>query len=92
MIENQKNQRGGRREGAGRKPGSSNRPRLSSQLSLKEKELLVTTALARALQGNDLLLKFMLEQIYGKAPQNVEADVRGELLLTISKEIADKNE
>lgn len=65
---------GGARPGAGRKPGVSNRPQLREQLSQEQIDGLVTKAIEKAEAGDSLLLKFMLEQIFGKAPQPLTGD------------------
>jgi hypothetical protein len=65
---------GGARPGAGRKPGVSSRPQLRDQLTDKQIEALVQKGIDKANDGDSILLKFMLEQIFGKAPQPLTGD------------------
>jgi hypothetical protein len=60
----------GARPGAGRKPEVTNRPQLRDQLTKEQNENLV----AKADVGDSLLLKFMLKQIFGKAPRPLTGD------------------
>jgi hypothetical protein len=66
--------KGGARPGAGRPAGSSTLPRLRDQLTSEQIDTLVKTAVEKAEAGDSLLLKFMFEQIYGKAPQPLTGD------------------
>ena len=69
--------KGGARPGAGRKPGVTNRPQLRDQLTPEQIEKLVAKAVEKAEAGDSLLIKFMLEQIFGKAPQPLTGDGGG---------------
>jgi hypothetical protein len=73
--------KGGARPGAGRPAGSSTLPRLRDQLTPAQIDSLVKTAVEKAEAGDSLLLKFMLEQIYGKAPQPLTGDKDNPLYL-----------
>lgn len=74
MNTNQENQAwGGKREGAGRPKGSGNKPRISDYITLDEVKALVETA-KRTAGDKPELLKFLLEQIFGKARQNIGLD------------------
>lgn len=64
--------KGGKREGAGRKVGSVKKPRIADYLTEKEIEQIIQTAKEKALEGDPTVLKLILEQIFGKAPQSVE--------------------
>ena len=61
--------KGGARPGAGRKPGVSNRPQLRDMLSQAQIDALVAKGIEKADNGDSIMLKFMLEQVFGKAPQ-----------------------
>lgn len=74
----------------GRPKGSCIKPKLSDDLTDDEKKAILVKSLEVAFKGDTKMLQFFLEQIYGKAPQSLEADVQGNLLLTIAKEVADK--
>ena len=75
LNNNQTNQgRGGRREGAGRPKGSGHKPKLSDDLTEEQKQELVTTSFQKAVEGDSRLQVFFLEQIYGKAKQQVAVD------------------
>ena len=60
---------GGARPGAGRKPGVTNRPQLRDMLTQDQIDALVAKGIEKADAGDSLMLKFMIEQIFGKAPQ-----------------------
>lgn len=66
--------KGGARPGAGRPAGSSTLPKLRDALTPEQVETLVQKVVEKAEAGDSLLLKFMLEQIYGKAPQPLTGD------------------
>lgn len=65
---------GGKREGAGRPEGSTTRPQLRDILTQDQIDALVTKGIEKADAGDSLMLKFMLEQIFGKAPQPLTGD------------------
>lgn len=99
MKNNQKNQkvkdgRGGKREGAGRPLGATNKPKLSDHLSAEEIELLVSIAKRKAEEGDTNMMKFILEQIFGRARQNIGLDggEDGKPIVFIPSEIAHKND
>jgi hypothetical protein len=66
--------KGGARPGAGRKPGVTNRPQLRDMLTQEQIDALVAKGIEKADAGDSLMLKFMLEQIFGKAPQPLTGD------------------
>lgn len=53
------------------RPGK-NRPHIRDFFSKEEITKLVEDAKTRAAKGDKDLMKFLLEQIFGKAPQNIE--------------------
>lgn len=74
---------------AGRPPGSTTKPRLSDFLTEKDVKELVSTAKKLAKKGNDTMLKFILEQHFGKAMQTVEADVKTNINVVFDKSFTD---
>jgi DUF1009 family protein len=58
--------KGSARRGAGRKPGVTNRPQLRDLLTQEQIDKLVIKAIEKADAGDSLMLKFMLEQIFGR--------------------------
>jgi hypothetical protein len=66
--------KGGARKGAGRPKGSTTRPQLRDILSKKQIAVRVTKALEKADAGDSFILKFLLEEIFGKAPQPLTGD------------------
>lgn len=71
MNENQVNQHGGKRKGAGRKLGSSDKPKITDYMTEKEITDLVSLAKEQAKEKPELL-KFLIEQYFGKARQQIE--------------------
>lgn len=71
--------KGGKRIGAGRPKGatSSVRPKIVDFVTKKEVTELVATAKKHAKEGKPELLKFLLEQIFGKAPQGLDLTTGG---------------
>ena len=72
--------RGGKREGAGRKLGSRNsltKQLLKNVISEKDKEAILNKAILKAKDGDKDLIKFFLEQFYGKAPQQLDHKIDG---------------
>lgn len=59
---------------AGRPKGSTNNPKLRDQLTPKQVTVLVNKAIEKAEEGDSIMLKFILEQIYGKAVQPIGGD------------------
>jgi hypothetical protein len=74
--------RGGKQPGAGRPKGSTTKPRMSDYLTEKDVKQLVSKALELAKDGNDNMLKFVLEQHLGKAIQPVEGSFTGDVNIT----------
>ncbi len=72
--------KGGKRAGAGRKLGSRNaltKQFLKDVISEKDKEAILKKAVLKAKGGDKDLIKFFLEQFYGKAPQQLEHKIDG---------------
>ncbi len=72
--------KGGKREGAGRKLGSRNsltKQLLKDVISEKDKEAILKKAILKAKDGDKDLIKFFLEQFYGKAPQQLYHKIDG---------------
>ena len=65
----------------GRPKGSISKPRFSDYITEKEVNTLIKKAFALAQKGNETMLKFCLEQHFGKALQPVEGEFKGELVL-----------
>ena len=63
--------KGGKREGAGRKKGSFTKPQISDFVSKKKINELIEVAMQLALAGNTAMLIWILEHLFGKAPQNI---------------------
>lgn len=73
--------KGGRQPGAGRPKGSTTKPRLSDFLTKEEVGELVSKAYEMAKGGDTTMLKFVLEQHFGKAIQPVEGDFKGNITI-----------
>jgi hypothetical protein len=65
--------KGGKRPGAGRKKGVTNRPQIRSYFTDKEIGDLVVQLKERA-KTDSTILKFLGEQVFGKAPQPLTDD------------------
>ena len=61
---------GGARPGAGRKKGVTLKPRIADYFTQEQKDALVRRAWEMA-QTSEVMLKFLLEQIHGKALQPI---------------------
>ena len=85
MAELKKNQNGGARPGAGRKKGSTNKLRVTDFFNGEERDRLVEQAklLTINAEGNPdkEMVKFLWEQLFGKATQRNElTGAEGEVL------------
>jgi hypothetical protein len=76
--------KGGARPGVGRKPGVANRPQIRSYFTDKEIEELVATLKERA-KTDSTILKFLSEQVFGKAPQPLTGPEGGAIEITVGK-------
>ena len=72
--ENQSSQWGGRRVGAGRPKGTGHKPKIVDDLTDEEQTDLLKKAYDLAKAGDSRLLQFFMEQLYGKARQNIGLD------------------
>lgn len=75
---------GGRQPGAGRPKGSITRPQLRDYYTPKEIVDFVAD-LKNSAKTDPGLKKFIAEQIFGKAPQPLEGDFKGNITLTFDK-------
>ena len=80
---------------AGRPQGSTNLPKIRSYISKGQIEKLVRLCLKSALVTKDVTMqKFLVEQIFGKAPQTMDLTSGGEKIIPIyggvSKHNSDK--
>ena len=70
----------------GRPKGSTTKPQLRDNISDTELADIIKTAITKAKEGDTNMLKFILEQIYGKAPQSIDLNPDGKpLVITFSK-------
>jgi hypothetical protein len=88
--------RGGKRDGAGRKPGVSKATLLKRRIQdyVSETEVKRLIAIAKAqVETKPELLKFLLEQIFGKAPQRMEVSGKdgAPVVVEISGQVAAKH-
>lgn len=78
--------KGGKREGAGRRPGVSKATLLKNKIqehfSETEVKQLIKDAKKMA-KTKPEIMKFLLEQIFGKAPQRIEMTGKNGEILTI---------
>ena len=74
--------KGGRQPGAGRPKGMTNRPVFRNAVTEAQANRLIAKAIAMADEGNETMLKFCLEQIYGKAVQPIGNDENKTLVVS----------
>lgn len=65
---------GGKRKGAGRKLGSTTKPQIRDFLNETKVKELVKKAEDMAKAGDPTMLKFVLEQVFGRATQTIGGD------------------
>lgn len=63
---------GGARKNAGRKKGSANKLRIADYLTKEEIFDIVESAKKKAKEGDASVLKLLIEQVFGKAPQSID--------------------
>jgi len=73
---------GGWRPGAGRPKGTGHKPKIVDDITDEQKKQLLDKTLEKALGGDAVLLKFLVEQVYGKAQQTIEQHNSGALTIT----------
>lgn len=76
----------------GRPKGSKTRPQLRDFISEDEVKKIIAEAKKKAREGDTGMLKFILEQIFGKAVQPMEGKLEGEFIINISEKIAKKRD
>tara|TARA_R110000868_G_scaffold99181_1_gene273047 strand:- start:1165 stop:1431 length:267 start_codon:yes stop_codon:yes gene_type:complete len=81
--------KGGKQPGAGRPIGSTTKPRISDYLSEERIRMLVNKAIDTANEGDVTMLKFILEQHFGKAIQPVEGELKGNITVTFDNTFKD---
>lgn len=84
--------KGGRQPGAGRPKGSTTKPRLSDFLTKQDVDDLVNKAMEMALKGDTHMLKFCLEQHFGKAVQPLEGDFKGNMSISFDNAFTPETE
>ena len=79
MNKNHENQKtwGGRRENAARPTGTFNKPQIRDFISEEEVKKLVTLAKKKASEGDMNIMKFLLEQVFGRAHQTGDLEISG---------------
>lgn len=77
----------------GRPVGSKEKLLIRDFLKPKDVQKLLNKAYAKAMKGDAKMLQFLLEQSFGKAPQNLNVGSQegNPLIIQISKEVAQKN-
>lgn len=77
---------------AGRPFGSKTKPQLRNYLGKDRIEKLTEKAYKVAMEDGDaLMLKFLLEQVYGKAPQSMDITSGGEKITPILNGLSSNN-
>ena len=71
--------KGGKRPGAGRPAGSITKPRLSDYINEQEARVLIQKAKDMAEKGDSSMIKFILEQLFGKAIQPTDMNIVGDM-------------
>lgn len=80
---------GGKRPGAGRPKGSTSRPSIKDYMTPADVKKLTEKAKEKALEGDTNMLKFLLEQVYGKAPQPIAGDPDNPLQIVVPAPVAE---
>lgn len=83
--------RGGKRQGAGRPLGSSHKPKMTDDLTEKQKKALLLRSYELAMAGDSKLAIFFMEQLYGKATQVLEGSSDGTPLIIEKIYYGEKN-
>lgn len=74
------NGHGGKRENSGRKPNSRNsltKQLLRDVISIEDQKAIVEKGLDKAKSGDNDMIKFFLEHIHGKVPQQLDVNQQG---------------
>lgn len=78
---------GGYRPGSGRKPGKADLPKIHTYFTKEELVIFVNNLKARA-EKSDKIAVFLAEQVWGKAPQTIDANMTGELTITFDSALS----
>jgi hypothetical protein len=91
-MENKLKKRGGPRPGSGRPKGSKPMPKFLSYVGTKDIDGLVNKAMKLADNGDSSMIKFLLDQVFGRAHQNIGlGNIDGQpLKIEVSEAIAEK--
>lgn len=73
----------------GRPKGTASKPRFSSYITAGEVKSMVAKALDMAVGGDSNMLKFCLEQHFGKAVQPVEGDIDARMSISFDSSFSD---
>lgn len=65
----------------GRPKGSTTKPRISDYLNERDIDALLDKAYEMAVNGNEAMLKFILEQKFGKAVQPTDMNILGNMTI-----------
>lgn len=71
----------------GRKKGFSNRPKITDHMTDEQIKEIADKAYSNAIAGDSQLIKFILEQVYGKAQQTVDMTSKGKRITKVEVEI-----
>jgi len=63
--------------------GSVNKPKIASYIGLKDMEKISAKAIELAKGGDSIMIKFLMEQYFGKAVQPISGEKDGEKLAPI---------
>lgn len=81
--------RGGYRPNSGRPKGTKKRPQLRDFLTDEQVQELISKAYEMANDGDSTMLKFILEQVHGKAAQTMDVTSLGESVSSVKVEVVD---
>lgn len=81
---------GGARPGAGRKPGSVTKLKIRDYVSQDQVDELVELLIKKVKEGDPVLMKFLVEQLFGKAAQSLDLTSGEEKLGVMLVEIIGK--
>lgn len=78
----------------GRPKGSTTRPKITDHMSMEAIQELAEKALKRAMDDekpDNMLVRFILEQVYGKAPQSMDVTSGGQTINKVEVEVLHGN-
>ncbi len=76
---------------AGKPKGATSKPKLSDYLTKDQVDSLVKKAFQMAERGNETMLKFVLEQNFGKAVQPTDMNIVGDMFISFDPVFDKKN-